>query len=91
MFIEKKKILVISKYAVHPNYGNATRQYFISKYISNKGFDVSLVSSQSSNIKVYKNQKRYFELKTEGNLFFFLLKGPKINLGFSFIRLWSWD
>ena len=90
MFIEKKKILVISKYAVHPNYGNATRQYFISKYISNKGFDVSLVSSQSSNIKVYKNQKRYFELKTEGNLFFFLLKGPKINLGFSFIRLWSW-
>jgi glycosyltransferase involved in cell wall biosynthesis len=87
---EKKKIWFISKYAVNPYYGNPTRQYFISKYISKKGFEVSLISSQSSNIKEYKYQKKYFELTNEENLFCFVLKGPRINLGFSYLRLWSW-
>lgn len=87
---ENKGVWFISKYAITPNYGNATRQYFLSKYMSNKGFDVVLITSQSSNIKVYDNLKGYFELNTENNLKHFLLKGPKISLGFSFLRLWSW-
>lgn len=86
----KKSIFFISKYAVSPSYGNPTRQYFISKYMSEKDFDVTLISSQSSNIKVYQNLKDYYESKTDGYLKIFLLKGPKISLGFSFLRLWSW-
>jgi len=85
-----KRILFISKYAITPSYGNATRQYYISKYMSEKNFDVTLISSQSSNIKVYLNMKLYYELKIYGNFKSFILKGPKISLGFSFLRLWSW-
>jgi glycosyltransferase involved in cell wall biosynthesis len=87
---ENKRVWFVSKYAITPSYGNATRQYFISKYLSVKGLDVVLISSQSSNIKVYENLKGYFELKSDGNLKNFILKGPKISLGFSFLRLWSW-
>ncbi|OUD35007.1 glycosyltransferase family 4 protein, partial [Flavobacterium sp. FPG59] len=58
--------------------------------MSEKDFDVTLISSQSSNIKVYQNLKGYYELKTDGYLKIFLLKGPRISLGFSFLRLWSW-
>jgi glycosyltransferase involved in cell wall biosynthesis len=86
----KKYIWFISKYAITPNYGNASRQYFLSRYLAKKGFDVALISSQSSNIKVYKEFEGYFQLDEDGNMKHFLLKGPKITLGFSMLRLWSW-
>ncbi|MDD3281830.1 MAG: hypothetical protein PHC83_09730, partial [Bacteroidales bacterium] len=42
-----KNIWFVSKYAGHPKYGNPTRQYFFSKYFSQKGHRVTLVSSRS--------------------------------------------
>ncbi len=86
----QKVIWLISKYAVTPDYGNATAHYHICKHLAKKDFDVTLISSQSSNIKVYKELEGYFKYKIEGNLKSFLLKGPKISKGFSFLRIWSW-
>jgi glycosyltransferase involved in cell wall biosynthesis len=85
-----KYIWFISKYAITPAYGNASRQYFLSKYLAKKGFDVTLISSQSSNVKLYKEFKGFFQLEEDSNMKHFLLKGPKITLGFSLLRLWSW-
>jgi glycosyltransferase involved in cell wall biosynthesis len=85
-----KVIWFISKYAVTPEFGNPTRQYFISKYIAKKGFHVTLISSQSSNIKVHREFDGNFYFTEEDNFKHFLLKGPRIKLGFSLIRLWSW-
>jgi glycosyltransferase involved in cell wall biosynthesis len=85
-----KVIWFISKYAVTPEFGNPNRQYFISKYIAKKGFYVTLISSQSSNIKIHKEFTGDFYFTEADNFKHFLLKGPKINLGFSFRRLWSW-
>jgi glycosyltransferase involved in cell wall biosynthesis len=86
----RQVIWLISKYAVTPEFGNPTRQYFISKYIAKKGFDVTLVSSQSSNIKIHKEFTGDFYFSELDNFKHFLLRGPKIELGFSFKRLWSW-
>nr|WP_315146886.1 glycosyltransferase family 4 protein [uncultured Flavobacterium sp.] len=87
---ENNVVWLISKYAITPSYGNASRQYFICKYLAKKGFDVTLISSQSSNVKIHQEFEGYFQLKLYDKLKHFLLKGPKINLGFSFLRLWSW-
>lgn len=84
-------IWYISKYAITPEYGNPTRQYFLAKYFSNLYRKVTLVSSVSSQLNIYpdlgfKNHK----IETSGNLSSVLLSGPKIKLGFSLIRIWSW-
>ena len=87
---KQEVVWFISKYAVTPVYGNASRQYFICKYLAKKGFEVTLISSQSSNVKVYKEFKGYFLSSELENFKHFFLKGPKITLGFSKMRLWSW-
>jgi hypothetical protein len=51
---ENNIVWFISKYAILPPYGNASRQYFICKYLAKKGFDVTLISSQSSNLKIHQ-------------------------------------
>ncbi len=81
---------LISKYAVSQKYGNATRQYFLSLNFSKKGISTSLISSQSSNIKNYEKINKYYKLEQDGLFKHYLLAGPKINLGFSFVRIWSW-
>jgi glycosyltransferase involved in cell wall biosynthesis len=86
----KEVLWLISKYAVSNKHGNATRQYFLSYNFARKGVDISLISSQSSNLKTYKKLNNFYHLEEEGLLKHFLLAGPKINLGFSLLRIWSW-
>jgi glycosyltransferase involved in cell wall biosynthesis len=86
----KEVLWFISKYAVSNKHGNATRQYFLSYNFARKGVNVSLISSQSSNLKTYKRLNNFYHLDEDGLLKHFLLAGPKINLGFSFLRIWSW-
>jgi glycosyltransferase involved in cell wall biosynthesis len=83
-------IWFISKYGVTPSYGNATRQFFLCKYLAKKKKEVILITSQSSNIKKYKKSNKYFSIEEVENFKHYLLKGPQIKLGFSLIRFWSW-
>lgn len=85
-----KNIAFISKYGITPTYGNPTRQFYLSKYFVKKGFNVDLYTSQSSQIKKYEKFKKiYIKEKIDG-VNHFLVKGPKINLGFSIKRIISW-
>ncbi len=84
------KIWYLSKYAVTPNLGNPTRQYFLSKYLSKLGHDVTLVFSRSS--MIYEAPLRVSD-PVEYSLDNFkqvMLDGPIIDLGFSFKRILSW-
>ncbi len=88
----KKEVLwYVSKYAVVPDFGNPTRQYFLSKYFSQKGKKVTLVSSRSSALSNFpcmgfKNKIEIFD----ENLKCVIINGPKINLGFNYNRIISW-
>jgi glycosyltransferase involved in cell wall biosynthesis len=83
-------IWYISKYAVTPKFGQATRQYFLSKYFVKEGNYVKLISSQSAALKNYKKQSSFFlEYQTNG-INHVLLSGKNINLGFSIRRIVSW-
>lgn len=84
------RILFISKYSVAPIYGNPTRQFYISKNLVNKGYKVSLISSQSSGILKYKKQKSNYTFDNFDGVDLYLLKGKKIKLGFSISRIISW-
>lgn len=85
-------IWYISKYAITPAYGNTTRQFYFSKYFALKGYNVILLSSFASGIKYnesFKGNKYYKYTFLEG-VHHYILKGPKISLGFSFKRIISW-
>lgn len=87
-----KTIWYISKYAVSPNFGPPTRQFFFSKYFNIKGFQTILISSYASGTKYSSNidfEKYYKIFQTEG-IKHYLLKGPTISLGFSLKRILSW-
>jgi len=88
--IEEKNVYVISKYAITPDLGSATRQYFIAKYLSKLGYNLTLISSRSSNIKKEIHFKKYFHKRELENISHILINGPKINLGFNFKRVLSW-
>ena len=84
------KIWYLSKYAVTPNLGNPTRQYFLSKYLSKLGHDVTLVFSRSS--MIFEAPMRVSD-PVEYSLDNFkqvMLDGPIIDLGFSFKRILTW-
>jgi len=85
----KKTIWYISKYAVTPEYGNPTRQFFLSKFLARKGYNVSLISSKSSGISNISIKKFLKERDIDG-IKHILLNGPEINLGFSIKRIFSW-
>jgi len=83
------KITYISKYAVLPEFGAPTRQYFLSKYMAASGHEVKLIGSRSIPEKVPPFKGLYRSVK-EGNLEMVTLQGPPVKLGFSLKRVWSW-
>lgn len=85
-----KNILIISKYAVAPKYGYATRQFYIAKHMVKLGHNVSLISSQSSQVTQYEKIQKYYRQDEIAGVSCFLLKGKKIALGFSLKRIISW-
>jgi len=85
----KKNIWYISKYAVVPDDGTPTRQYFFSKHIAKKKYDVTLFSSKSSGIKNCKVKGIVREREIDG-IKHVLINGPEITLGFSLKRILSW-
>jgi glycosyltransferase involved in cell wall biosynthesis len=85
-----KKVWYISKYAVPVQVGNPTRQFFLAKKLSEIGNIVTLIYSRSTiNLsetkRNFKNSVEYLDGFTH-----VMLDGPKIDLGFNFIRIWSW-
>jgi glycosyltransferase involved in cell wall biosynthesis len=83
-------IWYLSKYAVTPNLGNPTRQYFLSKYLSKLVNEVTLVFSRSTIIN--EAPPRVFS-PVEYSLDNFkqvMIDGPSIDLGFNFKRILSW-
>jgi glycosyltransferase involved in cell wall biosynthesis len=83
-------IWYLSKYAVTPNLGNPTRQYFLSKYLSKLGHEVTLVFSRSTIInEAPLRVSRPVEYSLD-NFKQVMLDGPKIDLGFSLKRILSW-
>lgn len=83
-------IWYLSKYAVIPNLGNPTRQYFLSKYLSKLGHDVTLVFSRSTMIKEAPPRVSSQVDYSLDNFKQVMLDGPTIDLGFSFKRILSW-
>ena len=84
------KIWYMSKYAVTPNLGNPTRQYFLSKYLAKLGNDVTLVFSRSNMIKKAPERDSRHVIYSLDNFKQVMLDGPSIELGFSFKRILSW-
>jgi len=84
-----KTVWYISKYAVIPDDGNPTRQFFLSKYLTKEGYDTVLISSKSSGIKNVKIKGVFRKKEIEG-FKHILINGPEINLGFSIKRILSW-
>ncbi len=79
----------ISKYAMVPEDGFATRHYFYSKYFARKGINLTLISSNSAGM-AHKDFKG-FALEREIDGFrHILINGPKINLGFNLKRIYTW-
>lgn len=87
-----KTIWYISKYAVSPNFGPPTRQFFFSKYFNIKGYQTVLISSHACGIKYSTNIdfEKYFKIYETEGIKHYLLKGPLISLGFSLKRILSW-
>ncbi|MBK8055149.1 MAG: glycosyltransferase family 4 protein [Saprospiraceae bacterium] len=87
-----KTIWYISKYAIAPPYGNATRQFYFSKYFAIKGYNTILMTSYSSGIKNIEPNifDQYFKYDVIDGVHHYLLRGPLISLGFSFKRILSW-
>ncbi len=79
----------ISKYAMVPEDGFATRHYFYSKYFARKGLNVTLISSNSAGM-AHKEFKG-FALEREIDGFrHILINGPAIRLGFNLKRIYTW-
>jgi len=87
-----KTIWYISKYAVSPNFGPPSRQFFFSKYFNIKGYQTVLISSHACGIKYSTNIdfEKYFKIYETEGIKHYLLKGPLISLGFSLKRILSW-
>lgn len=84
------RILYISKYTILPEDGAATRQYFISKALSEIGNnEVMLIGSRSTLAKV-PSFRGLFRSSSKGRLTNITLNGPAINAGFNLKRLLSW-
>ncbi len=84
------RILYISKYVILPEYGAATRQYFISRALSQMDDnEVMLVGSRSTLGKV-PPFKGLFRSTSEGRLKMVTLNGPAVTAGFNLKRLMSW-
>lgn len=83
------RVLYISKYTILPEYGAATRQYFLSKGLSELGHDVMLVGSRSTLGKV-PEVNGLFRSSKNGNLQLITLNGPTVSAGFNLKRLKSW-
>ena len=82
-------IWYISKYAMVPEDGFATRHYFYSKYFARKGLNVTLISSNSAGM-AHKEFKG-FALEREIDGFrHILINGPAIRLGFNLKRIYTW-
>ncbi len=86
----KKHIWYISKYAGKPNHPGPVRQYLFTKQFARKGYPSILVSSNSNGFDFEPFKGLYKEEKIENNFSHITLNGPKINLGFSLKRIWSW-
>lgn len=84
------RILYISKYTILPENGAATRQYFISKALSEIGNnEVMLIGSRSTLGKV-PAFKGLFNSSSIDRLKTIILNGPAVNAGFNLKRLFSW-
>lgn len=85
-----KTIWYISKYAVTPQYGNPTRQYFLGKYLAREGNELTLIYSRSSMFgKPPRKINKPLISESEG-FRQVMLPGPLVKLGFSLKRVWSW-
>jgi len=85
-----RNIWYISKYAVTPQYGNPTRQYFLSKYLAREGHELSLIYSRSSMFGTPPASINEPLISNEEGFRQVMLPGPLVSLGFSFKRIWSW-
>lgn len=85
-----KTVWYISKYAVTPEFGNPTRQYFLSKYLSRIGYNVSLVYSRSSIMNIQPLKINIPYLTNLENFNQIMLPGPLISIGLNLKRVWSW-
>lgn len=82
-------ILYISKYAIFPEQGSPTRQYFLSKNLAEAGNNAMVINSRSSLGEVVPFNGLYKE-NIEGTLQKITLNGPEIESGFNLNRLKSW-
>lgn len=89
--MKRQNIWYVSKYAVTPLFGGASRQYFFSKYFCMKGRSVNLVTSRSASLKSFPNLgwHNHVQYNIDG-VKSILLNGPKIDLGFNLKRIYSW-
>lgn len=85
-----KNIWYISKYAISPKYGIATRQFLYSKYFKKNGNKVSLISSRSSSIKKPPLFKGLYQKDEIDGVNCYMLNGISIRLGFNLKRVFSW-
>ncbi len=79
----------ISKYAMVPQDGFATRHYFYSKYFARKGLNVTLISSNSAGM-IYRPFKGFVLDRLIDGFRHILINGPKIRLGFNLKRIYTW-
>ncbi|MBL8890160.1 MAG: glycosyltransferase family 4 protein [Planctomycetaceae bacterium] len=85
------RILFLSKYALNPNYGQPTRQFFYSKYLSRiDRNEVWLISSRSTVSTKIPKFRGLSKDETFGPLTNSILNGPTTSIGFSLKRIWSW-
>jgi glycosyltransferase involved in cell wall biosynthesis len=86
------RIFVVSKYGRTPASKFVTRQFYLSKYFSRLGHDVTLVTSVSNGEPVdksgYATRDGYLHKRYE-NVDHWLLDGPEVGLGFNLTRIWS--
>jgi glycosyltransferase involved in cell wall biosynthesis len=84
------KIWYISKYAVTPDLGKPTRQFFLSKYFVRSGHNVTLISSVSSGVSVKPLFKSNIYKQSIEGVKHILINGPLVQFGFSIKRIYSW-
>ncbi len=85
------RLLFISKYAVNPNYGVPSRQFFLAKYFSRiEENQVLLVSSRSTMVPDIPSFWGLSKTETFNTCANMILNGPVTGLGFNVKRLFSW-
>tara|TARA_Y100001958_G_C21246029_1_gene576175 strand:+ start:3754 stop:4932 length:1179 start_codon:yes stop_codon:yes gene_type:complete len=88
-----KKIIFISKYALCPDSNQNSRLFDKSKIFNKKKFNVEIITSESCfydyNLKNYKESFLYYS-RNYKEIKHILIKGPKINSGFSILRIYTW-